>query len=198
MISYIKGVLAYKDAKQVTVDVNGVGYAVDVAQRTLTDLPPVGDTVTIYVHYYQNRDNKVTLYGFTSRDALKVFELALTVSGVGPALAQNIVARLSPVQFQRAIHRGDTATLMRVPRLGKELAQVMVSKLKKNITKLKFEGEADLEHTGSLNTEVIEMLVSLGASELQAEKAVEKAQKILGPSAKREDLVQHALRYAQN
>ncbi len=198
MISYIKGVLAHTDTKQVTVDVNGVGYAVDVPPRTLTDLPPIGDAVTFYIHYHQNRDNKITLYGFISRDALKVFELALTVSGVGPTLAQNIVARLSPLQFQRAIHRGDIAALTRVPRLGKELAQVMISKLKKNITKMTFEGAADIENTVSLDAEVIEMLINLGAPELQAEKAVEKAQKILGPSAKREDIVQHALRYVQN
>ena len=198
MISYIKGVLAHKDTKQVTVDVNGVGYAVDVPPRTLTDLPPIGDAVTFYIHYHQTRDNKITLYGFISRDALKVFELALTVSGVGPTLAQNIVARLSPLQFQRAIHRGDTAALTRVPRLGKELAQVMISKLKKNITKMTLEGAADIENIVSLDAEVIEMLINLGAPELQAEKAVEKAQKILGPSAKREDIVQHALRYVQN
>ena len=198
MISYIKGVLAHKDTKQVTVDVNGVGYAVDVPPRIVTDLPPIGDAVTFHIYYHQTRDNKITLYGFTSRDALKVFELALSVSGVGPTLAQNIVARMSPAQFQRAIHRGDTASLTRVPRLGRELAQVMISKLKKNITKMKLEEVVDLENTVTLNAEVIEMLINLGAPELQAEKAVEKAQKILGPSAKREDIVQHALRYVQN
>lgn len=198
MISYIKGVLVHKDTKKVTVDVNGVGYAVDVPPRTQTDLPPIGDTVTFYTYYNQSRDNKITLYGFISRDALKVFELALTVSGVGPALAQNIAERLSPTQFQRAIHRGDLATLTRIPRLGNELAQVIISKLKKNIMKMKFEGVVDTEHASALDAEVIEMLINLGAPELQAEKAVEKAQKILGPSAKRENLVQHALRYIQN
>ncbi len=198
MISYIKGVLVHKDTKKVTVDVNGVGYAVDVPPRTQTDLPPIGDTVTFYTYYNQSRDNKITLYGFISRDALKVFELALTVSGVGPALAQNIAERLSPTQFQRAIHRGDLATLTRIPRLGNELAQVIISKLKKNIMKMKFEGVVDAEHASALDAEVIEMLINLGAPELQAEKAVEKAQKILGPSAKRENLVQHALRYIQN
>ena len=177
MISYIKGVLAHQDEKQVTVDVNGVGYAVDVPLRDLTDLPPIGDSVTFYIYYHQNRENKITLYGFTSRDALKVFELALTVSGVGPTLAQNIVARLSPAQFQRAIHSGDTAVLTRVPRLGKELAQVMISKLKKNITKMKFEGDVDPEHTVPLDTEVIEMLINLGAPELQAEKLLKRHKK---------------------
>ena len=198
MISYIKGVVAHKETKQVVVDVNGIGYAIDVPPRVITDLPPIGDTVTFYTYYYQNRENKITLYGFASRDALRVFELALTVTGVGPALAQNIVARLSPAQFQRAVQRGDATTLMRVPRLTKDIAQVIITKLKKNIMKLQLEGDAELEETGSLNVEVIKMLVNLGASELEAEQAVEKAQKVLGDSAQRENLVAQALRYIRN
>lgn len=198
MIAYIKGVIVYKETKQVIVDVNGIGYAVDVAPRIVTDLPPIGDPVTFYTHYYQNRENKITLYGFISRDALKVFELALTVSGVGPALAQNIVARLSPLQFQRAVQRGELTTLMRVPRLTKDIAQVIITKLKKNISKMKLEGDADLESSGTPDASVIEMLVNLGASELEAEQAVEKAQKILGDSAEPENLLKQALRYIRN
>ena len=198
MISYIKGIIVHKETKQVIVDVNGIGYAIDVPPRIITDLPPVGDTVTFYTYYNQTRENKITLYGFTSRDALRVFELALTVTGVGPALAQNIVARLSPTQFQRAVQRGDATTLMRVPRLTKDIAQVIITKLKKNIMKMQLEGEAELGETGSLNVEVIKMLVNLGASELEAEQAVEKAQKVLGDSAQRENLVAQALRYIRN
>lgn len=198
MISYIKGVIVHKETKQVIVDVNGIGYAIDVPPRVITDLPPTGDTVTFYTYYYQNRENKITLYGFTSRDALRVFELALTVTGVGPALAQNIVARLSPTQFQRAVQRGDATTLMRVPRLTKDIAQVIITKLKKNIMKMQLEGDAEPGETGSLNIEVIKMLVNLGASELEAEQAVEKAQKVLGDSAQRENLVAQALRYIRN
>ncbi|MYG08817.1 Holliday junction branch migration protein RuvA, partial [Candidatus Poribacteria bacterium] len=123
MIAYIKGIIVHKETKQVIVDVNGIGYMLDVPPRVVTGLPPIGDTVTFYTYYSQNRENKITLYGFLSRDALKVFELALTVSGVGPALAQNIVARLSPLQFQRAVNREELTTLMRVPRLSKDLAQ---------------------------------------------------------------------------
>ena len=198
MISYIKGIIVHKEIKQVIVDVNGIGYAIDVPPRIITDLPSIGDTVTFYTHYNQNRENKITLYGFTSRDALRVFELALTVTGVGPALAQNIVARLSPSQFQRAVQRGDATTLMRVPRLTKDIAQVIITKLKKNIMKMQLEGDAEPGETGSLNVEVIKMLVNLGASELEAEQAVEKAQKVLGDSAQRENLVAQALRYIRN
>ena len=198
MISYIKGVIIHKETKQVIVDVNGIGYAVDVPPRIVTDLPPIGDTVTFYTYYYQNRENKITLYGFPSRDAQKVFELALTVSGVGPALAQNIVARLSPLQFQRAVQRGEATTLMRVPRLSEDLAQVIITKLKKNIAKMDFEGDTDPSKSMASDAGVIEMLVNLGASELEAEQAVEKAQKVLGDSAQRENLIKQALRYIRN
>ena len=198
MIAYIKGIIAHKDTKQVIIDVNGIGYAVDVTPRVITGLPPIGETVTFYTHYYQNRENKVTLYGFTSMDALKVFELALTVSGVGPALAQNIVSRLSPAQFQRAVQRGDTTTLMRVPRLSKDIAQVVITKLKNKIGKIKLESAVDTEKSVAPDIEVIQILVNLGASELEAEQAVEKAQKVLGDSAKRDNLVKQALRYIRN
>lgn len=200
MISYIKGFLADKGTTQVIVDVNGIGYAIDVPPRIITDLPPIGDTVTFYTYYHQNRDNKITLYGFASKDALKVFELALTVSGVGPALAQNIVTRLSPAQFQRAVQRGDATTLMRVPRLSKDIAQVIITKLKKNIMKIRLEGDVDPgKPTGSSVAEAIQILVNtLGASEFEAEQAVEKAQEVLGESAQRENLIAQALRYIRN
>ena len=198
MIAYIKGAIVHKDTKQVIVDVNGIGYAIDVTPRVITGLPPIGEMVTFYTHYYQNRENKVTLYGFTSMDALKIFELALTVSGVGPALAQNIVSRLSPSQFQRAVQREDTTTLMRVPRLSKGIAQVVITKLKNKISKIKLEGAVDTEKSVAPDIEVIQILVNLGASELEAEQAVEKAQNVLGGSAKRDNLVKQALRYIRN
>ena len=198
MISYIKGTIVHKETKQVIVEVNGIGYTLDVPPRVVTGLPPIGDTVTFYTYYYQNRENKITLYGFPSRDALKVFELALTVNGVGPALAQNIVARLSPLQFQRAVNRGEVTTLMRVPRLTRDLAQVIITKLKKHIVKMKFEGDVDGSKSMAPDAEVIAMLVNLGASELEAEQAVEKARKVLGDSAQRENLIKQALRYIRN
>ncbi len=198
MISYIKGTIVHKETKQVIVEVNGIGYTLDVPPRVVTGLPPIGDTVTFYTYYYQNRENKITLYGFPSRDAQKIFELALTVNGVGPALAQNIVARLSPLQFQRAVNRGEVTTLMRVPRVTRDLAQVIITKLKKHIVKMKFEGDVDGSKSMAPDAEVIAMLVNLGASELEAEQAVEKARKVLGDSAQRENLIKQALRYIRN
>ncbi len=192
MISFVKGILAVKDSTQVIVDVNGVGYSVEIAARTEDQLPEVESEITLYTHYHC-RENEVKLYGFTSRDELKVFETALVVKGVGPSLALNIVSKLSPAEFQRAVRDGDHATLMRVPRLNKELAQLMIMKLKNTIRKVHFDTQVD-EGDRHEHTEAgVKVLMGLGASESAAERAIADAQKILGPTAKREELVRLAL-----
>ena len=192
MISFVRGVLAVRDSAQVIVDVNGVGYSIDIGESTKSQLPEVGSEIIFYTHYHC-RENEVKLYGFASRDELKVFETALVVKGVGPSLALNIVSKLSPAEFQRAIRDADHATLMRVPRLNKELAQLMIMKLKNTIRKIHFDAKVD-EIGSTDHTEAgVKVLVALGASESAAERAIADAQKILGPTAKREELVRLAL-----
>ncbi|MCY4403281.1 MAG: Holliday junction ATP-dependent DNA helicase RuvA [Candidatus Poribacteria bacterium] len=198
MIAHLNGTLAHIDSKEVVVDVNGVGYTVDVAERTLAELPSIGEPVTFYTHYSQNRENVIKIYGFTSRDALKIFELALTVKGVGPTLAQNIVTRLSPSQFVQAVLKENIPILRRVPRLSDDLAKLIIIKLKKNIAKIKLEEKFEVSGAASTHQAVINVLVNLGASDLEAEQALEKAQEALGDSAEREDLIREALRYIRN
>ena len=192
MISFVKGVLAVKDSTQVIVDVNGIGYSVHIGEQTNSQLPEVGSEITLYTHYHC-RENEVKLYGFASRDELRVFETALVVKGVGPSLALNIVSKLSPAEFQRAIRDGDHATLMRVPRLNKELAQLTIMKLKNTIRKIHFDAKVDEAGSGEHTEAGVKVLVGLGASESAAERAIADAQKILGPTAKREELVRLAL-----
>ena len=192
MISFVKGILAVKGPKQAIVDINGIGYSVDIAVGTEAQLPEVGSEITLYTHYHC-RENEVKLYGFTSQDELTVFETALVVKGVGPTLALNIASKLSPAEFQRAVRDGDHATLMRVPRLNKELAQLMTIKLKNTIGKIHFDAKVD-EGGSQEHTEAgVQVLMGLGASESAAERAIVDAQKILGPTAKREELVRLAL-----
>ena len=198
MIAHIKGTLSYIDTKEVVVDVNGVGYFVEVAERTLNELPAIGEPVTFYTHYIQNRENDIKIYGFTSRDVLKIFELVLTVKGVGPTLAQNIVTRLSPLQFQQAVLKEDIIILRRVPRLSEEIAKFIIIKLKKNIVKIKLEEKVEVGGADSTHQAVINVLVNLGASDIDAEQALEKAQEALGDSADRDALVREALRYIRN
>ena len=192
MIAFVKGILAVNGSKQVTVDVNGVGYSVEIPDSTKSQLPEVGSEIKFYTHYHC-RENEVKLYGFSSQDELTIFETALVVKGVGPALALNIVSKLSPPEFQRAIRESDHATLMRVPRLNKELAQLMIMKLKNMVRKIHFDAKVDETGSGEYTEAGVQVLVGLGASESAAERAIVDAQKILGPTAKREELVRLAL-----
>lgn len=198
MIAHLKGTLERKDSTEVVVDVNGVGYFVEVAERTINELPAIGEPVTFYTHYTQNRENVIKLYGFTSRDALKIFELATTVKGVGPTLAQNIVTRLSPAQFQQAVLKENVPILRRVPRLSDEIAKLIILKLKKKIANVKFDEKVDLGGVSSTHQAVFNVLVNLNASDVEAEQALEKAIEALGDSADRDALVKEALRFIRN
>lgn len=198
MISFVKGILESKNERQAIVDVNGIGYIVEVLPRTGRELPAVGTEVTFYTHYSLRELNKTfetKLYGFVSMDELKVFETALVVKGVGPGLAQNIVDKLSPAQFVSAVRNADHTTLMRVPRLNKELAQLITMQLKNAIKKVDLDAAVEAGAMDEPVEEAVRALMGLEVPQAQAESAVLEAQKVLGEQAKAPDIIRLALRY---
>ncbi len=194
MIAFLHGVLASKDANHVVIDISGVGYMVEIPPGSENKLPDVGLDIKFYTHYHI-REKDVKLYGFWSLDELKVFTIAITVKGIGPALALNIVSKLTPSQFRQAILAEDHAALIRVPRLNKQSAQLVIMTLKKKITQIGFDGPIEEDKSGKRNREAIQALIGLGGSEEASEKAVVEAQRVLGDEAKIEDLTLLALRY---
>ena len=198
MISFVKGILESKNERQAIVDVNGIGYIVEVLPRTGRELPAVGTEVTFYTHYSLRELNKTfetKLYGFVSMDELRVFETALVVKGVGPGLAQNIVDKLSPAQFVSAVRNADHTTLMRVPRLNKELAQLITMQLKNAIKKVDLDAAIEAGAMDEPVEEAVRALMGLEVPQAQAESAVLEAQKVLGEQAKAPDIIRLALRY---
>ena len=194
MIAYLEGKILTKNEEQVVIKANGVGYIVELPPGIVRQLPDLGQTAALHIHYYV-RDSEVKLFGFQSRDELLVFSLAITVKGVGPKLAQSIVAKLSPSQFRLAIRREDTAILATVPRLNKNIAHTMVMALKKKIESTPFETELDIQIQTKPNDDAVTALVGLGSSPEAASQAVVEAQRVLGISAKLEDLTRLSLRY---
>ena len=194
MIAFLHGTLASKDVNHVIIDVHGVGYLLEIPPGSEHKLPEVGSEIKFYTHYHI-REKEVKLYGFWSRDELTVFTIAITVKGIGPALALNIVSKLTPSQFRQAILAENHAALMLVPRLSKQNAQLVIMTLKKKITQIRFDGKIEEDGSGKQNRETVQALIGLGGSEAGAEKAVAEAQRILGDEAKIEDLTRLALRY---
>lgn len=198
MITFVKGILESKNERQAIVDVNGIGYIIEILPRTGRELPTAGTEVTFYTYYSLRELNKTfetKLYGFVSMDELKVFETALVVKGIGPGLAQNIVDKLSPAQFVSAVRNADHTTLMRVPRLNKELAQLITMQLKNAIKKVELDAAVEAGTMGEPVEEAVRALMGLEVTQAQAESAVLEAQKVLGEQAKPPDIIRLALRY---
>lgn len=130
MIAQLRGRVAHRDLGRVVVDVGGVGYLVHVVAGER--IPPRGEPVELHTSL-QVREDAMTLYGFTDRDALVVFELLLTASGVGPKLALAAVGTHRPEVLRTAIGGSDVATLTDIPGVGRKVAERLVLELKEKV-----------------------------------------------------------------
>jgi len=131
VIAHLRGRVLARTDSSVVVDVNGVGYLVHLA--TSEAIPPRGREVELHTSL-QVREDSMTLYGFPDAAALRLFELLLTSSGVGPRLALAALATLTPAVIEAAIAEGDVATLTTVPGIGRKVADRMVLELRDRVT----------------------------------------------------------------
>ena len=128
MIAFIRGEIVARASDHVVVDVRGVGYKVFVPRH------PGGDLVTLHTHQVVREDAQ-QLFGFESREELALFELLITVSGVGPKAALSLLSTSSPAQLAAAIASGDAVALSRAPGVGKKTAERLIVDLKGKITR---------------------------------------------------------------
>lgn len=184
MIAFVEGAVAEKGAGRAVIDVGGVGYEVLAPTSTLARLPAVGRTIRLLTRLHV-REDQMTLYGFATADERALFDLLVTVTGVGPKVALSFLSVLSPEAIRRAVAAGDVAALTVVPGVGKKVAQRVVLDLK---DKLGGEGVALV---GPL-ADVREALLALGLSAQEASQAIAG----LGADGERpvEELLREALR----
>ncbi|MBT4153781.1 MAG: Holliday junction branch migration protein RuvA [Candidatus Magasanikbacteria bacterium] len=188
MIALLKGTVAHRTAGSIVLMTSGgVGYDVRVSVKDLTALPE-GTTVTLMT-YLKVSDSALDLYGFTESSDRAFFELLLTVKGVGPKGALNILGLGSLDQIQEAIGRGDAAYLRSVPGLGKKTADRLVVELKSKVGSV--QASAQMQQTG-VSGDVVGALVSMGYSEQDAFAAVQHAY-VEGASV--EDVLKQSLQF---
>lgn len=173
MIAYVRGKVADISVTSAVVDVGGVGFQVLCAPGTLAGLRHGQD-----VHVPTSmvvREDSMTLFGFADEDEKACFELVQTASGVGPKLAQAILAVLSPDELRRAIAHDDVKTLTRVPGIGQKGAQRIILELRDRVGPVA--DTAGASGTGAAapawRDQVLQGLVGLGWSGKEAEKAVD-------------------------
>jgi len=157
MIAYLKGNPIFGD-KHVIMVVNGVGYLVYVGARTLINLPK--QEAELFTHTYV-REDKLDLYGFLTREQLRLFELMLNVSGIGPKIAIDIVDR-DPQAIITAVQQSQVTFFSSIPRIGKKTAQKIILELKSKLGSLT---ELSLGPRSTTEQDVFETLVALGYEE---------------------------------
>ena len=157
MIGRLGGMLAGRSPSSILLDVNGVGYEIQVSPRTHAELPGTGQEIVIHTHLH-GREDGLILYGFATEPERNLFRVLLTASGVGPKVALSILGSMSVAQIRRAIATEDVDALTMVPGVGKRSAQKLVLELKPKLE----DTEADvLDGTGAF-TQLRQALESLG------------------------------------
>ncbi len=170
MISLLKGNLLEISNRSIVIDVNGVGYKVAMTDDSLHNLK-IGSEITIWTHLAV-RENSQDLYGFTSKNDRDFFELLITVSGIGPKTALNILTLVSSETLASAIRDGSTAHLVKVSGIGRKTAEKIVLELKEKIGG--FVGGEDTTEGMSSDADAIEALKSLGYEAGDAREAIKK------------------------
>ncbi len=177
MFAYIKGILEEKMSNYVVVETTGIGYKIFMSKNAILKIGELGEKVKIYTHYHV-REDEISLYGFLTGEELKLFELLISVSGVGAKSAIAMLSNISPSEFIMCIVKDDITKLTKIPGIGKKSAQRIVLELK---DKLKAEQEVSgaeetenaIEITDTLE-EAISALQILGYNKKEIEKALQK------------------------
>ena len=183
MIAFVRGSVASRTPESVVLDVGGIGYEVVVPTRTRVGA--IGDELTLYTHLHV-REDCVTLYGFDNVDDRAVFELLISVTGIGPKGAISILSSVSPVELRRAIATGNLDRLTAIPGIGRKTAQRIVLELKDKLADV-VEDDSDLgaehdEPEGDARSEAAEALIALGFSPHEARRSVSLAIRALKSS----------------
>lgn len=170
MISFLVGVIEEKRENLVVIDVNGVGFEVNVSNNTLVSLPFEGESAKIYT-YLAVREDGISLFGFSSVEERNLFNKLITVSGVGPKLAITILSGLSLSDLTVAIAKEDTKLLSKIKGLGKKTAERLCLELKDKLDVLTF-GKEEASFDTNYDEDAVQMatdtLISLGISKNEA------------------------------
>ena len=164
MIGRLTGTLAEKTPPHLLIDVDGVGYEVDVPMSSFYNLPAVGERVTLLTHFVVREDAQV-LFGFLTHDERATFRLLVKISGVGPRTALSILSGLSVNELAQAVSLQESARLVKVPGIGKKTAERLLLELK---GKLGADIALPAHAATDAQTDILQALVALGYSDKEA------------------------------
>ena len=184
MIGYVKGVLEEADEQSVMIDNHGIGYRIFVPSSAFSGALPIGKEVKIYT-YLSVKEEAMQLYGFLTRDDLRMFRMLLGVNGIGPEAGLGILSALTADELRFAVLADDAASIAKAPGIGKKTAQKLILELKDKLNledafeqKLANQAAKDITSadSGSQAQEAVQALTALGYPGTEALRAVKKVE----------------------
>ncbi len=179
MIAHLHGTVFRKTTESIIIHVGGIGYEVFVPLSTFYQLPDESETTSLHI-YTHVREDMLALFGFFSRLERRIFLMLISISGIGPKLAINILSGIGPQELLAAIAAGDSVRLQSIPGVGKKTAERISLELKDRA--IKTMGQAELvlsekskEEASDLVEDAVSALINLGYSAKNANPAVEQA-----------------------
>ncbi|MBP3256239.1 MAG: Holliday junction branch migration protein RuvA [Clostridia bacterium] len=180
MFAYIKGSLEVKTKGYIVIDIGGVGYKIFMSETAISRLGDIGEIVKVHT-YLKVKEDEMSLYGFNTNEELRMFELLLSVSGVGAKTAISILSNIEPSSFALAVITNDVNKIKSLPGIGPKGAQRIILELKDKIETdeaVSAEDSLDVKSV-AVNTENVNEAISalqvLGYSRKEIEKSLEKA-----------------------
>jgi Holliday junction DNA helicase RuvA len=170
MIASLSGTILKVEATSLVIGVGGVGIRVTVHKTVLEDVAGIGRSVRLHTHLLV-RENELALYGFDSEEDLQLFEVFISISGIGPKVALSILSTLSPELLKSAIMREETAVLQRVPGIGKKTAERIMFQLRDKLDLTAV--STSVPFVSDVDADVIDFLTGLGFSIVEAQAALQ-------------------------
>ncbi len=197
MITSLHGTLTSKAPTEIVVVVNGVGYGVSIPLSTFEALGDLNSTVSLFTHLHV-REDALQLYGFASEAERDTFRMLISVTGIGPKMAQGILSGIPVTDLRNRIAEGNTSALTAIPGIGRKLADRLVVELRDKVAKLETAATAlpaASQGQSHIRAEALLALTSLGYTRVAAEKALRAAiHATNGRDATVEELIKAALR----
>lgn len=179
MIAFLRGRLLEKHPNRLILDVQGVGYEVNVPLSTFYVAGEPGADVSVRVHTHV-REDQLALFGFATAIEQQIFERLIAISGIGPKLALVVLSGIEPADLIRSVEHGDVARLIAIPGVGKKTAERIVLELKDKLPQATFEPAVAADRSRApapIRGDLVSALLNLGYHRPLAEKAVDAALK---------------------
>ena len=189
MIGYLTGKLISKKPTRILLDVNGVGYSINISLNTFDKLPDEGTTASLFT-YLAVREDALTLYGFSSEPEKQMFELLISVNGIGPKLAQSVLSGIQIDELKDALSTGNISRLITIPGIGRKTAERMLLDLKDKVDLIIDEKDISVPH--KIKDDAVAALTTLGYNLKMSEKIIRDIL-TTNPNIEIEDLIRQAL-----